>query len=972
MDEINTNNQDFPWLSPDEVAKLKEYATKNNLDINTLYQKTVRTKKLQDYMNKRNQKIRQLEATDISWLRPDIQAKDKMFFRTTNFANYLRKQAFNSWIDTSSINDDKLLQEFVKANPQNKQILKAYINWDDNLLNKTQNNHIWLLNKDTWLAWLYNNLVWWAEDLFTSIWKWAENIVDWVLWAWEQLANKGASAYLWHPVKNDWYFSSWENLSDQTFKIANWALWVYGNSVFPIVSYTLHTLWNTEDWKKILLDAWNAINEWWNWLNHLPILKQYRDSLSPKYQKEFDSFVPNAILTVAWTLWKYWINKFKETHPWVWDQLDSLNDTIQTIKKIPRKEFKELNYSAHWIKTKPWLVDWKIINIDLPQKWLFDNIKWAITEPVKTKDLTKLVNRAFTPSRAWLNISQKVDLLKNTLKDATDLYKQVRTWKLNGNINSLQDTAQTVVDNLKTVWDKIWQAISKTKGEIKIPEELKTKLEESINTEWSKVAPAVAPVKKLLSELEWKDKLTPQQAFELKKAYWNEVSKLYKAWDAGTKSYTALRDTVDYLNKSIDNIVDKTEWLKDLKSQYALLKRNANNIVNSAVVDSRSAPMWLAEQMWFIDNILNPIWWVKNAIIKEMADANSRWWAWQRFVKLMDKNAISKVKPENVLDRTWKVLKKEWKIIKKEWKTIKNIITDKRAFIWNGGKIWKNLDFNWNKEINLDWVKIKLSSDWVSQLPKKILKEKWLNPKDEIYIDLIKTDKLVRWQWKDTKAMEELINIAEKEWKYLVLKPVAQGWIPQTKLINWYKKLWFKKIDNGLMVKLPNTIQVYHWSIKPVSSIEDIQIWKWLSSWWRWNYFGDWIYFVDNINDAKYYIREQWKMSNIKWEWSIIKYKINPKNILDISWKKVPSKFFNWFVEYINKKNPDLFLDFWWKTEFINLLKDINSAKLWNNLSYIWWWNLLRDYVKSLWYKWLKVNNTVSEWAKWYEYVLYK
>lgn len=92
-----------------------------------------------------------------------------------------------------------------------------------------------------------------------------------------------------------------------------------------------------------------------------------------------------------------------------------------------------------------------------------------------------------------------------------------------------------------------------------------------------------------------------------KRVYQSEITKLIRAGDAGTDSFSALVNGVEELSKGIDDAVAMTKGGKEfakLKSDYALYKKLADTITKSAMVDARRSPMTLTEQIGTLETIV--------------------------------------------------------------------------------------------------------------------------------------------------------------------------------------------------------------------------------------------------------------------------------------------------------------------------------------------------------------------------------
>lgn len=292
-----------------------------------------------------------------------------------------------------------------------------------------------------------------------------------------------------------------------------------------------------------------------------------------------------------------------------------------------------------------WVVNWKTVKVPVPQEWILTKA----TKPFRESDPKVLTGRALTPSYAGKTPKQMLKSVWEMTDNVKNFYSQVRTWKMKWNINTLEDAANTVISNLDSVGANIGSAIKWAKWTVwpsvwtmdEITNTLSNKIE---SRSW-----AFKPLQNFLEDIKWG--LNLQDAFKAKKVYQAEITKLIKAWDAGTDSYSALVKWVQELTDNIDNVVEKSLWSKQLiewKKQYRLLKSIASDISKSAVVEGRRSPQTFVEQLGTLqaisDGITNPIGTARTLFAKEIWELNTRGGAWKELIKNYDKQAIWSIK----------------------------------------------------------------------------------------------------------------------------------------------------------------------------------------------------------------------------------------------------------------------------------------------------------------------------------------
>jgi hypothetical protein len=265
-----------------------------------------------------------------------------------------------------------------------------------------------------------------------------------------------------------------------------------------------------------------------------------------------------------------------------------------------------------------------------------------------------------TPSYAGKTPKQMLKSVWDVEKNVKDFYTQIRTGNLKWNIDTLEDSANTVVQNLDEIGAKIGNAVSDVKWNTAISMGTRAEMKRALTNKIEKRAWAYWPLTNFFKDTS--KGLSLKDAFKAKKVYQAEIGKLIKSWDAGTDSYSALVKWVQELSDNIDSAVMKSmKWweFKEWKAQYALLKKLVNDISKSAVVEGRRSPQTFVEQLWQLEAIVewvtSPLSTAKQVFAKEIGELNTRGGAWKELIKNYDKQAINAFKSKKIIPKKVKV-----------------------------------------------------------------------------------------------------------------------------------------------------------------------------------------------------------------------------------------------------------------------------------------------------------------------------
>lgn len=652
------------------------------------------------------------------------------------------------WIDSNSIN----MQMEEKA--------------DTGIWTKIADVFTWGIER-IWEAW-----VWLAEwkftmpEAFIRWWAWALQSffspLSWLIWEWIEE---------WIQAMSDDFK---QNVMEKTTPTIQWVVqWYQWQS--PEQQRRLDNIWV---WLEVLLEFvwWAAIKK--------PLQEIWQEAIS--WTKRF------AQQGFKWA--KEWFETWLErTKSIVWDFWKRTDDNL--LQKL----------DIETTRGKIWDIE---VDIPIRKTSITEKAAWPFIE----KDAKVLAGRAISPRTVWKNVKQKLWTITNVEAHTKKFYENVRLGKFEWNIDTLEDAAQTIVNNIDTIWARIWNWVAKLDDVVDFDTWILKQIDDALAAKWAEVSPATSILKKFRNDV-WEWTLTTSEAFSLKKLFSNEVNKLFKAWDAWTDQYKALSDWVRFLNTKIDELAEIKLWawfLED-KELYKNLKTLADDIVASALVEWRRAPNSLAEQIWMIESIFNPIASTKNKLIQTVWEANRRWWAWKELMKQYDNQAVkafddfkkaspatSALIPDDELKAIpvttiqwvdqatnkilgWLIIAKEnveaaWRIIKefiqKHWEDFKNklweLFDDLADKVWARSKFiddtWRSLDDFWDvakskNKILREWPQ-KISETW---------NDTWLVARERFNIPEL--EKL--WAWSDRLVFELWDN------KVVKISKTAR-WLEQT------------------------------------------------------------------------------------------------------------------------------------------------------------------------------------------------
>ena len=494
---------------------------------------------------------------------------------------------------------------------------------------------------------------WFVQNVWGFIWDVVGGAIEQVPRALWNIAEFGSKVWqytpfsLWATAIQAWFSDKtfWQLREEQKAQAEKlWQIWEsWSEFVQKYGAYDPTTVWASlgrtwvEIWASLVWPnkVW-AIQKLWKLATPTKIAMEWglawaKYDIASKWE-----ITPTSVWVGAWlNLWVAWAFKW-------WQKV---------AQAFMPKTAEQKLVSALRAETTKWIVAGKKVNVPVPQEWVLTKI----TIPFRESDTKRLVWKALTPSYAWKTpkqIMKTVSWLETTTKD---FYNLVRTWKLKGSIDTLEDSANTVITNLDEIGANIGKSIKETTGKISPSKTFVSDANAILKNKVEELSWAYWPLKKFLEFS--KKPMSIQDAFKLKKVYQAEIWKLVKSGDVWTESYETLLKWVQELSDSIDSQVMKLTWPKfaEYKKNYALLKKLASDITKSAQVEWRRSPQTFIEQVSTLEAISewisNPLSTAKQLFAKEIGELNTRWWAWKELIKNWDKDAIKKaklVKPKSI------------------------------------------------------------------------------------------------------------------------------------------------------------------------------------------------------------------------------------------------------------------------------------------------------------------------------------
>lgn len=93
----------------------------------------------------------------------------------------------------------------------------------------------------------------------------------------------------------------------------------------------------------------------------------------------------------------------------------------------------------------------------------------GITQSIVRPSIKTLAGRAVSPRGTGLTSKQRLQATANAERNVREYWSKVRTGQLQGDLSTLETTAQSIVNNIDEVGAKIGKAVESTKAKITLP-----------------------------------------------------------------------------------------------------------------------------------------------------------------------------------------------------------------------------------------------------------------------------------------------------------------------------------------------------------------------------------------------------------------------------------------------------------------------------------------------------------------------
>lgn len=603
---------------------------------------------------------------------------------------------------------------------------------------------------------------WWTQDDFLNVleqyrketsvdWEWrSEGIKNEVVnqSAWNTFTDKIVSLgeEIWEQEKeieasDDSMISKWLQSFWLKAKSLSWLVWAWISSTYSAIM--------PDEWEKWIADTvkyvWNKVWETSTAKQISETTKFVWDKLPEELQRD-SAAVWNIVMWVIDAAWVWAVGK------WVSKISLPKSDLKKKIAVIDNKIIEDYTQAI-----KP-----STKNAILP--WYNDKMKESVISIIDNKDRLNLLDEfgEVMPNKIPDNINTFVQATNNLKKWLYEEYHNIAIkawWKATVDIKPIIKELETLKKNRvfldnATTWAKwyIDDLIDRYKAEGWV----RNILDLEQTKQW----------------LNWK----------LKNFYNNPD---YNNFDK------SLIDAMvnNQMGKVLDDTILKAtkEWYSDLKRMYWNLSTIEKDITHRGIIEARKNNVWLIDYT-DIFSVGDLAW----AITTGNAWYLAKWWTQFALKERYKMITSPDRKIKKVFNNTEKKIKMSWT----SWeKSIYNIKQPKKQTKWevadmNDFKASKIID-EWIRDFN-DKVKMMSTSDWVSVLSSKILREKWLDETNEIFLDSIKTDEMFRGKWLWSEALIDFQEKALADGKFITLVAKTEDVNKQKWLVDWYKWKWFE------------------------------------------------------------------------------------------------------------------------------------------------------------------------------------
>jgi len=608
-----------------------------------------------------------------------------------------------------------------------------------------------IVNQTEWAK----TLAKWGLSFVTNTIDSAEQTFEWLLNIWNKaisqpLANKIRPLLGKEPLTEEQFIQAWAAdtvIQEDLLDIGQWSLMLWLTGVFPVATYAFNTAWETIEGEKVLNSIWNAMVIWGEFINKMPGLSDFRDSLPEHRQADFDAFIWQWV--TLWTF-KAWSKLNEIKREWI-NTNRAAESAAENIIRPTRTEALE----------KAWLESSETAAV----RGLIDTVT-KVEQPAKqfkaVSDLTTTVTKekqsAWTPLKKWLDDSQ------------TQLNKveanQPLKWKT-------QDSSiQSALDQLVDVFDGVTsKSMKEQQARIR---ELKNKHE----TEW----------------------LTLTELQEVKNLHTSSHNLFTEKWDIKWKTFNA--KDARWLRNDIKILIEEraTKWWLD-DGQAQLNKVEANQPLKWKTQDS-SIQSALDQLVDVFDGVTSKSMKEQQARIRELKNKHET--EWLTLTELQEVKNLH-TSSHNLFIEKWDI---QWKTFNaKDARWLRNdikILIEERATKWWVANIAELNRRYWDLVTAETFLKIRQAE--IKAANAKTIPKWFIESVVEKILDLPVIDAVFQWalRWifnsaKRQTAWGNKISVIEMEAMLpnLIKEIRSKKWQPtlweQTRAIlrdSWFVVVW--------------------------------------------------------------------------------------------------------------------------------------------------------------------------------------
>lgn len=185
----------LPWVSDDKAKKIVDYAKQNSKSkeeekilLNDLHQQAVKREQIEMYKKEREANKAEMVKYSMEAKDPEEKKQVELSLKLSNFSDIVRDWLKKQWIDARDIDDKEVVKRFVTDNPDKKNLVTDYLNWNMQGVDVAKKLGIIKDEEATKESNLWKNIAIWAGATVWTLWAlklgwmWAETIGKWIYW----------------------------------------------------------------------------------------------------------------------------------------------------------------------------------------------------------------------------------------------------------------------------------------------------------------------------------------------------------------------------------------------------------------------------------------------------------------------------------------------------------------------------------------------------------------------------------------------------------------------------------------------------------------------------------------------------------------------------------------------------------------------------------------------------------------------